>query len=194
MGWHRRAARRRRRKEQQLRHRRALASRLPKVLLNRYPGYDPEHPSSWSLRLVRMLPVVLIAAPERVVVNGAFVMIGLGSFLANEVGSVPAAWPQWVLVAWTFAMAIGGLCVEFGMFRANTTVERLGYLLVGPACLLYAITVLVVRGWAGLPVFLIFSSLAGTKAIRMIISSAERDMTIEYGQQLDRNEAREDES
>lgn len=163
--------------------------------MDRYQESDPDYPSSWSLRVVRALPAILVSSPERVVINGAFVAIGFLSFLASEKGSVPGTWPQWVLVSWTAAMIVGGLCVEFGMFRSNVTVERLGYLLVGPACLLYAITALFVRGWVGVPTFFIFFGLACAKAIRMIITSAERDITIEYGQKLDRDQvARDDEA
>jgi hypothetical protein len=185
---------RRREKDETSRLALLLINRLPRVLLDRYPRNDPDHPSTWPLRFVRLLPTALVASPERVVLNSSFVLIGAGSFLAAGEGSVPGSWPEWVLVAWSLAMIVGGLSVLVGMFRSNTTVERLGYLLVGPACLLYGTTVLFVRGWPGLASALIFLGLAAAKAIRMIISSAERDITIEYGEKLDRDQARGDES
>lgn len=153
---------------------------------------DPEYPSSRSLRLVRMLPPALVAEPERVVLNFAFILIGIGAYFSNDAGSVVSHWPIWVLVYWGLSMVIGGTSVLYGLFRGDTTVERLGYLLVGPACLIYAVTVAFVRGLPGTPVAIVFLALAVTKAIRMVISSAQRDQTIEYGERLDREEGPEE--
>lgn len=150
------------------------------------PGNDPAHRSSRALRLVRKLPVTIVNAPERVVLNASFVFIGLSGFLVKNDSPIVSVWPAWVLVAWAGAMIIGGVSVLVGMFRGLTSVERLGYVLVAPACLLYGISAIAVRGIAGFPVFLIFLGVAAAKLIRLVISSAERDMTIEYGQRMDR--------
>lgn len=159
--------------------------RIPGPLLD--PGNDPAHRSSRSLRLVRKLPVVIVNAPERVVLNAAFVLVGLSAFVTDTGDAAVSAWPVWVLIAWSGCMIAGGLSVLVGMFRGRTSTERLGYVLVAPACLIYGVSVLWVRGPASIPVFLIFLGLAFAKLIRLVISSAERDMTIEYGQRLDRD-------
>lgn len=151
------------------------------------PGNDPAFRSSYALRLVRKLPVVFVNAPERVVLNLIFVLIGLTSFVADQPGSIISRWPQWVVLAWGMSMSVGGASVLLGMFRNLTSVERLGYVLVAPACIIYAVSALWLRGLSGVPVFLIFIGLAASKMVRMIISTAERDMTIEYGQRMDRD-------
>lgn len=151
------------------------------------PGNDPKFRSSRALRLVRKLPVVIVNSPERVVLNAAFALIGLSAFLAANTGnSVVSNWPTWILFAFAMGMVGGGVSVLVGMFRGLTSVERLGYVLVAPACLLYGITAFAARGFAGFPTFLIFLGAAAAKLIRLVISSAERDMTIEYGERLDR--------
>lgn len=158
--------------------------RLPAPMLD--PGNDPDHRSSRALRLVRRLPIVIVNAPERVILNAAFVLVGLSSFAADTGNSIVSSWPDWVMYAFALSMIGGGVSVLVGMFRGLTSVERLGYVLVAPACLLYGITALIVRGFPGLPGFLIFLGVAAAKLIRLVISSAERDMTIEYGERLDR--------
>lgn len=155
------------------------------------PGNDPLHQSSLSLRVVRKLPLVIVHSPERVVLNLAFILIGFSGIFADEAGTILATWPAWVLAAWGLGMVSGGASVLWGMFRHLTSVERLGYVLVTPACLVYAFSALWTRGASGLPVFLIFLGLACAKIIRMIISSAARDMTIEYGQRMDREQSDE---
>lgn len=150
------------------------------------PGNDPRFKSSLALRMVRKLPVVFVNSPERVVLNFAFILIGVSGFFANRPGSVMSEWPTWVLAAWGLSMSVGGASVLLGMFRNLTSVERLGYVLVAPACAIYGVTTLVTRGAIGGPLALIFLGLALSKVIRMVISTAERDMTIEYGQRMDR--------
>lgn len=161
--------------------------RLPGPLLD--PGNDPAHRSSWALRMVRRLPVVIVNAPERVVLNAAFILVGVAALFVTTQNALLASWPEWVRYAFAMAMTGGGAAVLLGMFRGLTSIERLGYVLVSPACLLFAISSVVVRGAAGVPVFLIFVGIAAAKTIRLVISSAERDMTIEYGERLDREVA-----
>lgn len=149
---------------------------------------DPQHPSSWALRLVRRLPLLFVAAPERIVLNAALMLVGVAGICSHPPGSVLDAWPTWVLVAWCMCLIAGGASVLVGMIQGKTSVERMGYVLIAPACLIYAISVVGVRGISGLPVMLIFLGMTAAKVIRLLISSAQRDMTIEYGQRLDREE------
>jgi hypothetical protein len=137
------------------------------------------------LRLAMRLPLQVVASPERVVLNYAFILIGLVAFESSkEVGGAISLWPLWIRLGWGLCMIVGGASVLFGMFRHSVTVERLGYLLIAPASVVYAVSVLSFRGWSGVPVFLIFLSVALAKVIRLVITSAERDLTIELGERL----------
>lgn len=144
--------------------------------------------SSWALRMVRRLPLPLVAAPEQVVLNVAAILIGFSAVVARKPGAILFSWPPFLLVAWALAMSVGGACVLFGLFRHKTTTERLGYILVAPAAFIYAVAAVWIRGLPGLPVAFIFLALMTAKVIRLVISSAERDMTLEIGARLDREE------
>lgn len=174
------------RRRQSPSRRRRLARRLLQPFPRLDPGNDPAHRSSLALRLVRKLPTTVVNSPERVVLNASFVLIGLTAFISATDQSIIMSWPEWIKVAFALGMTVGGGAVLCGMFRGLTSVERLGYVLVAPACLFYAVTVLVLRGATAVPVFLIFLGLAASKIVRLVISSAERDMTIELGERLDR--------
>lgn len=156
------------------------------------PGNDPDHPSSLALRVVRRMPKMVVEAPERVVINVAMILVGLSAFIADEPGSVLHSWYEWAAIAFGLCMIGGGISVLVGMLRPRRTVERLGYVLLFPSCIAYGVGAFWVRGVAGLPVLLIFLGLAFAKIIRLIISSAERDATIEFGKKLDRDAGQED--
>ena len=144
--------------------------------------------SSWAVRLVRALPTPLVLAPERVVLNFGCLLIGLAALLRPP---RVLEWflPHWGTVSWALLMAFGGLAVLVGMFRDRITVERLGYVMLGPACLGVGIIVASL-GWGGIASALIFISFGLVKALRLIISSAARDTVIEIGRKLEQDDER----
>ncbi len=80
--------------------------RLPPHLPD--PGNDPRFRSSWPLRLVRKLPVIVVSAPERVVLNAAFVLIGMSAFVADTGDSIVSNWAEWIKFGFAGAMIVGG--------------------------------------------------------------------------------------
>jgi hypothetical protein len=143
---------------------------------------------SFAMRVVRRLPRAIILSPEQVVLNFAFVVIGVAAFFSIE-GSLTTEWqPDFVHIAWALAMIVGGGSVLLGLFRSNSTTERLGYLLTGPACLWFGVSALIYRGLPGLTVFLIFFAIFMIKVLRMVLSSAARDTILELGRRWDRED------
>jgi hypothetical protein len=150
------------------------------------PAPDPRDeslPPNWQIRFVRRLPLHLVVAPERVVLNVGFLLMGVAS-IATPRGRVLAALPPWAVLTFIVGMGVGGVLVLVGLFRGKTSAERLGYLMVMVACFMYGVATLYVRGLPGLPVALIFLSFAAMKILRLIISTAEREMIVEIGRRL----------
>jgi hypothetical protein len=147
--------------------------------------------SSWALRILRhmrawgLLP--LIENPERVILNFAFVVIGLSSLLVRKPGSLIDAW-QWVGPVWSLAMIMGGGSVLLGLWLWKRSIERLGYLLLLPCLLIFAISSFFVFGFSAMTVGTIFFACAVSKAVRLLFTSAERDETLELGDLLKRND------
>lgn len=146
--------------------------------------------SSWALRILRhmrawgLLP--LIENPERVILNFAFMVIGTSALLVRKPGSLIESW-QWVGPVWSLAMIAGGGAVLVGMWTWKRSVERLGYLLLLPCLLTFAISSFFVFGFSAMTVGTIFTACAVSKAVRLLFTSAERDETLELGELLRRN-------
>lgn len=142
---------------------------------------DESHPATWQIKFVRWLPLHLVATPERVILNVAFLFVGLAAIISQDPTSVLARLPAWMLLSFSVGMGAGGFLVLYGLFRRKRSAERLGYLMVLFACCIYAPTVVAVRGWAGVPIGIVFVGFAIMKVIRLLISSAEREMVVEIG-------------
>lgn len=125
-------------------------------------------------KLARRFPNPILEDPERVLINAACVLIGLGALLTVRPGSLLALWPRWVAVEWAVAMLVGGACALFGFLRGKRSMARLGYLLIAAASVVYGVGVMIVFGWQGLPPGLIFIGLAAAKVIRLLVGSARR--------------------
>ncbi len=147
---------------------------------------EPRH--SWALRILAHLPLPLAQSPERVVLNFACVAIGVSALTVSRPGSLLDLWPEWVTPVWALAMIVGGCAVLAGMFLRNTTLERLGYILVGVASLLYGVSTIASLGFQAMSTGLIFLGVAASKAVRMLVSSAARDTVLEVGERMDRDE------
>ncbi len=144
---------------------------------------DESRPQTWQIRFVRRLPLHLIATPERVVLNVAFIFTGIAGIIPPR-GQVLDAMPPSILIIWTTGMIVGGSAVLLGLFRNFRPLERVGYLLVLIACVFYAGYTVYERGLPGLPIALVFLGFAVMKVIRLIISSAEREMVLEIGRRM----------
>lgn len=132
-------------------------------------------------RLVAAIPRPLAAAPERVLINFACICIGLSALTTARPGSLLELWPRWVVIEWAVAMAIGGSCALFGYWKGTRSVERLGYMLIGVACTIYAVGVVIVFGWQGVTTAIIYTGIAVSKLVRLLVGSAVRNAVIRAG-------------
>jgi hypothetical protein len=129
--------------------------------------------------LVRHIPEPILAAPERVLINFACLLIGLSAILAVPPGSLLATWPHWAALEWASAMMIGGGCALYGYWFGRRSAARLGYMLIGFAAFVYAVAVLLAFGRRGLGVVLIWLAIAAAKGIRLLVGSAVRNAIIQ---------------
>lgn len=139
----------------------------------------------WRDRLIRgslrRVPLWVAESPERVVINVAVSLVGCAT-LASEPrrGSVWSGWPSWLQPAWSFAMVVGGLSILCGLYLADRwryalSLERSGYVLLLPACLLFGVMLLVRASWPiGLMYGSIFLGIAAAKALRLLVTTAAR--------------------
>ncbi len=154
---------------------------------------DESQPETWQIKLIRRLPLHMVATPERVILNVAFILVGVAGIFPPR-GNVLEAMSTSILIIWATGMIFGGSAILFGLFRNRRPMERVGYLLVSISCGLYATYTLIERGLVGLPIALVFYGIALVKLLRLIISSAEREMIVEIGRRMrdrERHKARE---
>lgn len=134
---------------------------------------------------VRHIPPPIVASPEQALINFACVLIGISGLSGARPGSLLALWPRWVAYEWSAAMLIGGTCALVGYWRGKWSVARLGYLLIGVASTIYAVGVIVVLGFQGLAVAIIFLGIAFAKFVRLVVGSAARAAILEAGRNKD---------
>jgi hypothetical protein len=132
-------------------------------------------------RLVGWIPRPLAEAPERVIVNFACILIGISALTAARPGSLLELWPRWVAYEWAVAMLIGGTCALAGHWKSARSVERLGYMLLGAACTIYGVGVIVVFGLQGVTTGIIYLGLSLSKLTRLLVGSAARNAIIRAG-------------
>jgi phosphoglycerol transferase MdoB-like AlkP superfamily enzyme len=141
------------------------------------------HLSAW---LVRHLPEALAAAPERVLLNLSFILIGLSVFAGSRSRALDWLYPT-PLYEWACIMIIGGVATLVGMFSRKRSVERLGVFLLLVGCAVYGVLILAALGESGIFSGSIFLALSVAKAIRMFVSSAARSTAIHWGEQMKEN-------
>lgn len=125
----------------------------------------------WSVRLAGHLPEPLLAAPERVLVNLAVVLIGASS-LVPPPGSVIEAMPMFLRINFAFLYIIGGVCGLHGHWTDTRFTERVGALAIGLGSLVYIIESVEQRSWAATAVAVIFTAIALASAVRWLRATA----------------------
>lgn len=132
----------------------------------------------WRRSAVTALPAPLAAAPERVLINCACILIGLAGLFAPAPRSLLVVWPHWVAFEWAAVMVAGGAAALLGYWHQPSPrwgpVERVGYLAVLLATLLYGVGVIVTFGGQGAFAGIIYIGIATSKAIRLLVSTAAR--------------------
>lgn len=134
-----------------------------------------------ALWLSGHIPRQILAAPERVLINFACILIGLAALVAERPGSLLELWPWWIAAEWAVVMAAGGLAVLLGYWKRQSSprelwvsLERVGYLAIFLAALLYGVGVIAVFGWAGTFSGLIYLGIAVAKGLRLVTSTSAR--------------------
>lgn len=120
--------------------------------------------------------------PERLLINFACVLIGLGALIEPpSEASALAEWPRWFVYEWAAAMLVGGCCALWGITRRQRVTEWLGYVCIGPAAALFGIMSLVQLGTSALRVGLLFLAIAAAKGIRLLLAYAARARFLRSG-------------
>lgn len=139
--------------------------------------------------LSTVLPEPIAAAPERVLINFSVVLIGVAALLSGRPGSLLELWPWWVAVEWALVMVAGGAAALVGYWKRQSSrwelwgsLERVGYLAILLAAVLYGVGVIVVFGWQGAFSGAIYLGIAFAKAVRLVVSSAARIEVLHAGE------------
>lgn len=127
----------------------------------------------FSLLLLRFIPPVVAAAPERILINAACVLIGIGS-VTPAAGSLLALWPRWLAFEWGAAMMVGGALTLVGIVRQKLGPERAGMVLIMLCTFFFALDAVLTIHLRALPTALIFLGITLAKLVRLILSSASR--------------------
>lgn len=135
-------------------------------------------------RIAGLLPEPLLAAPERVLLNVAVVLIAV-SALWPPPGSLVDSWPRWLLFEWIGLMVIGGTFNLYAMWTGNRMTERVGALSLWAGAWYYAFDLIFERGWMGTIPALIFIFIGLAKAVRLLRSTAFAEL---YRQDLHRRD------
>jgi hypothetical protein len=136
--------------------------------------------------LATVLPQPIAAAPERVLVNFACVLIGLGSLLAENPRSLLAIWPDGAVTTWSLTMIVGGACALTGYWNYPRRpwarpLERTGYLAIFLSAAVYGVGVIAVFGWQGAFAGVIYLGIALSKLTRLLVTSAYRSVLLRNG-------------
>jgi hypothetical protein len=139
---------------------------------------DTFRPPSWSERFARwfvsFLPIWLVNAPERILVNGVMLVIGGFAIVSQPPDSLVSYWSNWWAVEWGLTMVAGGAFTLFGVIKPNISSERFGLLLIAIGALIYGIDVVVTFGLRGIFSGVVYIGIAIAKLIRIAESTALR--------------------
>lgn len=132
--------------------------------------------------------------PERLLINFACVLIGLGALIdPPSEASVLAEWPRWFVYEWAAAMLVGGCCALWGISsggsrttsvdarRRARLAEWVGYVCIGLSAAGFGIASLIQLGTPALRVALLFLAIAAAKAIRLLLAYAARAIFLRSG-------------
>lgn len=122
-------------------------------------------------------PVRLIGefGPERLLINFACALIGLGALIDPPAGeSVLAHWPRWFVYEWAGAMLFGGCCALWGITRGHRVGEWLGDVCIGCAAFLFVSLSIAELGVSAVRVSLMFAAIAAAKGVRLLLAYAAR--------------------
>lgn len=104
----------------------------------------------WPFRLARLLPPILLEQPWAIFVKGLCIVSGLTTFFGPQPGSIQALLSRPVQVGWSVCLVAGAACGLWGMLRpAFWRVEVTGLIWLGTAAIVYAITIMLRFGLAG---------------------------------------------
>lgn len=123
--------------------------------------------------ILRYLPAVVMAAPERIFLKFAVAVIGVGLLVgAGSPDSTLAEFPTWAIYELGITFLLGGSCALIGIVRSSRALERFGLAATGFASVMYAFGIAVLYGTSRYPGIVIFSGLALACLTRLLVSTA----------------------
>lgn len=127
----------------------------------------------WVIWVASKIPQRLLAAPDRVLINFALLLIGFQAFSMQRVGTPLGDWPNWLRVEWAIGMTLAGMLTLYGHWVRQRIPERVGNGLAIIGCLLYSAQILLdFHGQRGTVSAVIFIFIAIAKGVWLIRSIA----------------------
>lgn len=123
------------------------------------------------MTVLRRVPSVVMANPERIFLKFAVVMIGVG-ILVRGPRSALSSLPTFVVYELGITFILGGMCALIGIVRGYRALERFGLAATAFGSATYALTLWLLLGMMALPTVTIFLGLALASITRLIVSSA----------------------
>lgn len=129
----------------------------------------------WAL--IWRLPAPLLAAPERILLATLCIVVGgAGLFPQAQPSTLRSLMPEWAVYVWAVTLLLGGLALLVGILRSDRPLERAGLGLTIVGSVTYAVVVTVVVGLPGLVAGLAYLLLAAAYAVRLLVSTAGRQV------------------
>lgn len=133
----------------------------------------------FAMTFLRLTPAPIIAAPERILLKFACMMIGVGLLVSvKDPTSTLAAFPDWTVYELGITFTVGGLASLIGIFRRNRPLERFGVALTALGAVSYAAAIVKVFGPSRFAGVIIFAGVALACLTRLAISSAAMSVLI----------------
>ena len=145
--------------------------------------------------IVSRLPFIVIKEPERVFVAFASIIMGLLMlFPPSRPDSIVSTLDSFTSVLWALAFLGGGVAKIIGLsitsrlrgrianirrYETGRSFERMGASFIALATFVYAAVILKSRGAPAILVAVMFTGLALTNLVRLLVSVAGRDIKIE---------------
>lgn len=130
------------------------------------------------LRVAARIPRPMLESPERMLINAACVLLGVGALLdmvsdPPRIDSLPSVWPATVTLGWATLMIVGGLSALWGQTTTNRVADRAGAFALAGGCAFYGVNLLLIFDGRALS-SVIFFGIALAKVVRLIRSAATR--------------------
>lgn len=135
---------------------------------------DPPSSAATSMKVLRLLPEVVMTAPERIFLKFAVILVGIGVLAnANNPKHPLSQIPTWVVFELSLTLIIGGTAALIGIVLQKRPAERFGLAATAFGSASYALTLALHLGFPqAASSVVIFAGLAVASGVRLLVSSA----------------------